>query len=185
MRKDVIWFEWYYMVSEKWEIKTKNYNKKWYEQVLKQRHHWRDKNYLVVTLRKPWLRKNALVHRIVAMAFIPNLQNKPQINHKDWNWFNNSISNLERCTNKENQKHAYDVLWRKWHKWLRYWNNKTARVVLQYNLEWKFLKEFDSITRAQCEFGVKKSNIWMVCNWYRNKALWYIWKYKNDFTILD
>jgi hypothetical protein len=47
-----------------------------------------------------------LLHRVVAMAFIPNPLNKPHINHKDANKSNHSIDNLEWCTPRENVDHA-------------------------------------------------------------------------------
>lgn len=63
--------------------------------------------YPVVYLCKGHKAKTVKVHRIVAMAFIPNPKNKPQVNHKDGDKLNYSIKNLEWATPKENVRHAH------------------------------------------------------------------------------
>lgn len=72
-----------------------------------------EEGYIRITLRNGSFEKKMLLHRIVAEAFIPNPENKPQVNHIDSNKENNCVSNLEWITNKENRLHAlknYKVL---------------------------------------------------------------------------
>lgn len=64
--------------------------------------------YLRVTLCKEGITKRFLIHRMVAKEFITNPENKPFVNHKDLNKFNNSVTNLEWVTASENIKHAYE-----------------------------------------------------------------------------
>lgn len=50
-----------------------------------------------------------LVHRIVAITYLPNPDNLPQVNHKDGNKLNNCVENLEWVTVGDNQRHAYQA----------------------------------------------------------------------------
>ena len=69
----------------------------------------RDNNgYLVTDLYKDGKRKTVRVHRLVAKEFIPNPSDKPVINHKDGDKYNNNVSNLEWVTSKENSRHAWE-----------------------------------------------------------------------------
>lgn len=67
---------------------------------------WGDMGYLGIELYKDKKRKKALIHRLVAIAFIPNPENKPWVNHIDSDRANNRVSNLEWCTPLENYEHA-------------------------------------------------------------------------------
>ena len=62
------------------------------------------KGYLRVSIGK----KLMFIHHLVAEKYIPNPENKPQVNHKDGNKLNNCVDNLEWVTNQENRNHAVD-----------------------------------------------------------------------------
>lgn len=63
--------------------------------------------YVLVTLFKNNKQKALRVSRLVAIAYIDNPYNLPEVNHKDGNKKNNSVSNLEWCTRSYNTKHAW------------------------------------------------------------------------------
>lgn len=98
--KDIIKFEDKYQISNLGNVRSKKtglflkpkYNKKGYQYVHLSYSH---------TGFTKWY-----IHRLVAFHFIPNPENKPQVNHIDGIVDNNSVDNLEWCTNDENQKHA-------------------------------------------------------------------------------
>jgi hypothetical protein len=112
--KDVLGYEGYYQVSNKGNIKSfYRYDRK-STSYIKDEHIQKsydspanhNQNYRVVALSAPNRRGAIGVHRLVGQAFIPNLQNKPQINHIDSAPSNNNVSNLEWVTQKENAEHG-------------------------------------------------------------------------------
>lgn len=97
---DITGYEGLYAINRQGEIWSYYANK-----ILSQKHTYR--GYYCVGLRKKGIaRKFCLVHRLVANTFIPNPENKPDVNHIDCNKLNNYVENLEWCTASENMQHA-------------------------------------------------------------------------------
>jgi hypothetical protein len=124
-----------------------------------------------VELWKDNKRKAVKVHRLVAQAFIPNSDGKPQINHKDGDPSNNAVTNLEWVTSSENNKHAHQnkLIIPVGLKAIKGINNITGEVVL-----------FDSAGEAARYFNVTPGAIRSALKGYgRSKgACGYKWEYQ-------
>ena len=128
--------------------------------------------YLIVTLCHEGVRKNKRVHRLIAESFIPNPQNKAHVNHIDGNKLNNTITNLEWNTPKENTNHSIKS---GLHDPSRLRNSAVIQICKDSG---KTIAEFFSIHEAERSTGVANQNIWKVCNGKRKTAGNYVWAYK-------
>ena len=111
--KDITGYEGLYAISENGNVwsypkRVNSYEGSWMKLQLFTNCNNRGRPHVQYTvgLTKKGNRISHLVHRLVAKTYIPNPDNKPQINHKDGNPLNNHISNLEWATAAENNKHA-------------------------------------------------------------------------------
>lgn len=137
----------------------------------------KDRNgYLKVQLSKDGKGKLFFVHRLVAMAFIPNPNNLPMINHKDENPSNNCVDNLEWCTQKYNVNYG-TAIERMRKKNIN--NEKTSKPVLQYTTDGKFVREWPSMKECGRN-GYNIGDVCLCCRGKLNKHKGYIWKYKKE-----
>jgi hypothetical protein len=112
-------------------------------------------------------KKTFALHRLVAITFLENPENKETVNHKDGNKINNNVNNLEFATNKEQQIHKFEIGL----------GNNFTRKVKQYDLNMNLIKIHNSIADAGRNVGVHKNNIWGVINNLRKTSGGFIWKY--------
>ena len=170
--KDISGYEGVYQVSNLGRVKSM---RKWSsvqgrycqrEKILKQ--YQSKTGYLQINLKSEGTRKLGLIHRLVAQAFIPNPDNKREVNHINGNKTDNRVENLEWCTSQYNTVHAYKTGL----------ETHPTRKISQYDLRGDLIKEWDSIREAGNTLGIQEANIGACCRGIRKTAGGYAWEYK-------
>lgn len=193
--KDIDGYEGLYQVSNLGNVKSLNYRKQNYSKNLTPKVN--NCGRLWVELRKNGSRKQILIHRLVAIAFIPNENNFPQINHKDENTMNNVVENLEWCDAEYNSNYSWKrhPEWKKksvpkniirGEDWKRVhkshpggWKNgpKDRRKIFQCSLNGEVLNEWNSISEVSRINNWNYSSIKRCCDGERKSAYGFKWQY--------
>jgi hypothetical protein len=146
--------------------------------------------------------KKSYAHRVAAIAFLDNPDNKPEINHIDGNTHNNYCgckendykdSNLEWVTRKENMEHASKNGLINHESRLRKTTclknrEKSLEVirkpVVQLTLDGKYIDTFESVVDASKKTGIAKTTIGYVCNreGYHRSAGGFLWVFENEYN---
>ena len=105
-------------------------------------------------------------HRVVAETFLPKVDGKTFVNHKDGNKLNNNVNNLEWCTSAENTHHAINVLGK---------NNGGLNKKRVLCIETNTI--FESTVDAEKQMGISNAWISSICRGEKNSAKGYHFKY--------
>ena len=171
--KAIAGYEGIYEVSDLGRVKSLNYNHTGNEKILKPGK--AAGGYLFVILCKDCHTKHLLVHRIVAEAFILNPQGLETVNHKDEVKTNNTVSNLEWMSIKDNNNYGTH-------------NKRSSEARLNHPAFSKKVQMFDkstgellatfpSIHEAERVTGIAQSHISKCCLGKRKSAGGYKWRY--------
>ena len=199
--KDIADYEGFYQVSNFGRVKSlsryakcRNGNRSVSENILKPQPN--GAGYYTVTLCKNGTIVKHLLHRIIAIAFIPNPNNLPCINHKDANRKNNSITNLEWCTHKYNSnyhickdkqsafminRYVTDESWKKsCAERLNKYTTQMRKKVCQLDVDNNVIHIWESTLEAEQLGGYIHGNISACANGKRKTHHGYKWVWLNE-----
>lgn len=180
--KDIIGYENLYQVSNLGNIRSLCFgarNKRKSNTIRMLKIGYTNVGYSKVELYKDGISKIKYVHRLVAETFIPNPDNKPEVNHINGDKTNNSIDNLEWVTSSENKRHALNTGLKKPVAGLRGKNNPSSKPIDQYTTDGIFVKHWDSIADAASFLNIRHTCISLCLTGKIKTSHGYIWKYSN------
>lgn len=174
--KDIERYEWLYQISNYGRYKSFHFKK---PKICKPN---LVNGYLYARLYLNKKRERISIHRLVAIHFIANHENKPMVNHKDGNKQNNNINNLEWVTSRENINHAWD-------NGLRIYTEKQreltslrfSKKVYQLDIASnKIIREFSSTIEASKYIGCSDVAISNCCTLKCDTVKGYRWRYEDS-----
>ena len=133
--------------------------------------------------------RNIQVHRLVALAFIPNPNNLPEVNHKDEDIRNNEVTNLEWCSHSYNINYGTRntkvkaLLSGRKRPQFSGKNNNTSHAVVQLTLNGEFVQEFEFIKQAKDQ-GFNVTCISDCCRGQQKSHKGYKWVYKENYSSI-
>lgn len=185
--KPIQGFEDKYEVSDKGNVRSLNYRNTGETRILTPIS--LKKGYLMVGLCRNSKMKWEKVHRLVATAFIPNPEQKPQVNHINGNKADNNVDNLEWATESENQIHAYKtglkrgsvehgkLLGDSQRESLIKRNKENTKPVIATNVKTGEKILFESAAEVERVLGINHASIPRVCNGKQKAAKGYSFQY--------
>ena len=117
------------------------------------------KGYLRVALSNGFKRIKYSIHRLVAMAFLPNPDNLETVNHINGIVTDNRVENLEWMSNRDNVRYSQ------------------AKAVKQYSLDGEFIRKWDAMADIERELGFNHGDVCLCCKGKARTAYGFIWRY--------
>lgn len=140
----------------------------------------------IVSLWKNSVKKSIYVHRLVATHFIPNPDNKPEVNHLKTvkpNFCDNRVTNLQWATSKENTE--WTILCGNLYKpWLGKFgkSNPHSKPIIQLTIEGEFIKEWDNARQIEQELGIDYRYVSRNCCHKCKSAHGYKFMFKEEYN---
>jgi hypothetical protein len=167
---DIIGYEGLYQISNFGKVRSldRKVNHPWVKVAIKKGKMMKTgiKNgYAVILLQKNGIEKHYLIHRLVALHFIPNPENKPEVNHKNGNKLDNRATELEWATRKENHQHALNTGLNYFRlKGLRGTESPNAKLndEIVRDIRLKFSSGKETVMNLAKKYGIDRSTIYYI-----------------------
>ena len=183
--RDIEGYEGLYQVSNLGNVLSMNYRHLGYMKNLTPKVN--NGGRLWVELMKDGVRRQFLIHRLVATAFIPNENNLPQINHKDENPKNNRVDNLEWCTHRYNMEYTmrrhpdrypgFNGIVPRRPERCRKNGKRTAFPVNQLTKAGELVRQWPNSVSVKLEMGWSDWSVSECCRGNRKTAYGFKWQY--------